>query len=250
MYPMAENESSGASNSMASSDNSLKRNSSDVGWEFAILVDPTNLDKLKCKFCMKVVSGGIYRMKQHIVNIKGNVSSCSMCTEDAKAKCKAAIEEAKIKKQDKNRHELEKRKEVYITMIDEEDYEDVEVGGSMKRPRVGGLMDRFTSSINHWVCLCGNKIFKMLLIRIEDMMCIDFWQDESMRWVFLFNAIDKDIFIQFVEAVGIYGKGYRPPSQYELKEPLLKEEVKRTKGIIRDHEKEWENNGCSIMCQF
>ncbi|XP_039115056.1 uncharacterized protein LOC120250315 isoform X2 [Dioscorea cayenensis subsp. rotundata] len=138
---------------MASSDNSLKHNSSDVGWEFAVLADPTNPDKLKCKFCMKVVSGGIYRMKQHIANIKGNISSCSMCTEEAKAKCKAAIEEAKSKKQNKTRHELEKREEVYITPIDEEDYEDVEVGGSRKRPRVRGPMDRFTSSINHQASL-------------------------------------------------------------------------------------------------
>ncbi|KAH7670373.1 hypothetical protein IHE45_10G021800 [Dioscorea alata] len=145
---MAENESSGASNSMASLDKSLKHNSSDVGWEFAVLADPTNPYKLKCKFCMKVVSGGIYRMKQRIANIKGNVSSCSMCTEEAKDKCKVAIEEAKRKKQDKTSHELEKREEVYITPIDEEDYEDVEVGGSMKRPRVSGPMDRFISSIN------------------------------------------------------------------------------------------------------
>nr|GEU76592.1 hypothetical protein [Tanacetum cinerariifolium] len=71
------------------------------------------------------------------------------------------------------------------------------------------------------------------------------------RWVYEacipFRSIDNDGFKKFVEAVGIYGRGYRPPSQYLLREPLLKEEVERTKGLLKKQEKEWAQNGCSVI---
>ena len=50
-----------------------------------------------------------------------------------------------------------------------------------------------------------------------------------------------------MEAVGQYGPGYRPPTQYQLREPLLKEEVERTKGLLKKQEEEWALNGCSVM---
>ncbi|KAB2625466.1 hypothetical protein D8674_017126 [Pyrus ussuriensis x Pyrus communis] len=39
-----------------------------------------------------------------------------------------------------------------------------------------------------------------------------------------FHAIDNDNFKRFVEVVGQFGTGYQPSSQYDLREPLLKEE--------------------------
>ncbi|KAL5774763.1 hypothetical protein ACOSP7_012320 [Xanthoceras sorbifolium] len=50
-----------------------------------------------------------------------------------------------------------------------------------------------------------------------------------------------------MEAVGQFGPGYKPPSQYELREPLLKEEVQRTKELLKKQEEDWALNGCSIM---
>ncbi|GFS33428.1 HAT transposon superfamily protein [Actinidia rufa] len=134
----------------------LKRASNDIGWEYGMLVDSTNLDKLKCKLCGKVVSGGIFRIKQHIANIKGNVSACPKST---------------------NRN------------------------------------------VKKWVYEAGIP----------------------------FKAIDSDSFKRFVEAVGQFGSGYQPPRQYLLREPLLKEEVERTKKSLRKQEEEWALNGCSIM---
>jgi len=38
--------------------NLLKRNSDDVGWEYGVLVDANNKDKVKCKFCDKEMREG------------------------------------------------------------------------------------------------------------------------------------------------------------------------------------------------
>lgn len=46
-----------------------------------------------------------------------------------------------------------------------------------------------------------------------------------------------------MEAVGQFGPGFKPPTQYQLREPLLKSEVERTKTIIEESRskmgKEW-----------
>ncbi|KAL8492445.1 hypothetical protein ACS0TY_023865 [Phlomoides rotata] len=49
----------------------LKRKSNDIGWEYAVLSDPLNLDRVKCILCEKQITGGIYRVKQHIAGVRG-----------------------------------------------------------------------------------------------------------------------------------------------------------------------------------
>ncbi|KAK2646222.1 hypothetical protein Ddye_021417 [Dipteronia dyeriana] len=54
----------------------MKRKSDDIGWEYANLIDPSNFDEVKCNLCSKEFSGGVYRLKQHIARITGNVFKC------------------------------------------------------------------------------------------------------------------------------------------------------------------------------
>ena len=53
--------------------NLLRRNSDDVGWEYGVLVDANNKDKVKCKLCDKMMQGGIYRLKQHVAHEGNNL---------------------------------------------------------------------------------------------------------------------------------------------------------------------------------
>lgn len=70
-------------------------------------------------------------------------------------------------------------------------------------------------------------------------------------WVYeagiAFNAFELESFRLFIKAVGQFGPKWKPPSQYELREPLLKKAVGRTKVKVKPHEEEWELNGCSLM---
>ncbi|KAG5561855.1 hypothetical protein RHGRI_004783 [Rhododendron griersonianum] len=121
-----QNVSSAASNATTDNSTALKRASNDMGWEYGILVDPTNLDKIQCKLCGKIMSSGISRLKKHIAQIKGSVSSCPNASKEDIAKCKAAIEEGSKKKKDKLQAAKEIREEV--TIIEEEDGdEEVEI---------------------------------------------------------------------------------------------------------------------------
>jgi hypothetical protein len=72
MSSAASNPSSSAAKPMM-----LKRNSEDIGWDYGVLVDPNNLNVIKCKLCGQVVSSRIYRLKLHIAGIRGQVNMLS-----------------------------------------------------------------------------------------------------------------------------------------------------------------------------
>ncbi|XBI71900.1 hypothetical protein VPH35_065989 [Triticum aestivum] len=78
--------------STGASSHTLKGNSDDMGWEFATLINPLDLQRVKCKLCGKEMGGGINRMKQHIGQVKGSVTSCNVATPDQQKRCKDAYE--------------------------------------------------------------------------------------------------------------------------------------------------------------
>ncbi|KAL5742199.1 hypothetical protein ACOSP7_028931 [Xanthoceras sorbifolium] len=182
------------------------------------------------------MSGGAYRLKEHICHISGNIAACPKATPEAQAKCRNVIMEAKNKKRGKRKEKLLLRSQVNV--VDTTKEEDVmEELGVRKVLRSLGPMDRFVSGINPDSSLSGRTkkqqnineaLFKAKTHKVNQY---------AARWVYEvgipFNTIDNESFKLFVEAVGQFELGYKPPSQYELREPLLKEE--------------WTLNGCSIM---
>ena len=100
--------------------NLLKRNSDDVGWEYGVLVDASNKDKVKCKLCDKEMRGGIHRLKEHLAHEGKNVKKCIARTPlamEAKEKCKKALADAKRKREEKTVRELEIREEVHVSRV-------------------------------------------------------------------------------------------------------------------------------------
>ncbi|XP_010419316.1 PREDICTED: uncharacterized protein LOC104705021 [Camelina sativa] len=226
----------------------LRRNSKDVAWEYGMLCNPKNPDKVKCKLCGKEFSGGAYRMKEHIAKIQGNVSACPLSSKEDQEKCKTAIDEAKKKRKNKMMSDVDLRNSVKIC---DDGEEDVELGemGTKKKPRTLGPMDKFASDINPRLSSIPTK-----QQNISDAL----WKDRLhkvhqyvARWVYVagvsFNSTGIDEFKLMLEAAGQFGPGVTPPSQYLLREPLLKEEVGRVKGLLKTQEEEWKENGCSGM---
>jgi hypothetical protein len=127
--------------------NLLKRNSDDVGWEYGVLVDANNKDKVKCKFCKKEMRGGIHRLKQHIAHDAKNVTKCPAKTPlyfKAREKCKKAIADAKRKREDRLVHELEIREEVNVSRVSSEE---VTCVGSSEPHKLGPI-DKWTRAID------------------------------------------------------------------------------------------------------
>jgi hypothetical protein len=62
-----------------------------------------------------------------------------------------------------------------------------------------------------------------------------------------FNAANSRQFEIACEATAQYGSGYKPPTNQQLGEPLLKQCVKLTTDMRKDHELAWKQYGCTLM---
>jgi hypothetical protein len=47
----------------------------DIAWNHGVAIDGTGR-KIKCKYCGKIVSGGVYRLKHHLAGTNKNVEAC------------------------------------------------------------------------------------------------------------------------------------------------------------------------------
>ncbi|KAI8543162.1 hypothetical protein RHMOL_Rhmol08G0196200 [Rhododendron molle] len=246
----------------------LKRNSNDVGWDYGVIVDVKNKDRLRCILCGNPYTGGVNRMKKHIDQVKGDVAACTKASKEDILKCKKALDETIAKKKEKKQGGINLREEVNI--VHEEGRRERKINGVCSMSAgVSGLVDvqplaqdlvpktgvnRYTE-INPGSSDTTTSGFKKVKQpNIKDAIWKKRSHDVSQylaRWVYEagipFHAIDNDGFKRFVEAVGQFGPGYEPPSQYQLREPLLKEEMDRTKKLLKRQEEEWALTGCSIM---
>ena len=75
------------STSKSSKESSKRKNAlgnrSDVGWEHGIDVD-NNGKRVKCKYCDKVVTGGIFWFKNHLACTRRDVEPCMSVPDEVK----------------------------------------------------------------------------------------------------------------------------------------------------------------------
>jgi hypothetical protein len=223
-----------------------KRNSSDVEWEFGVLADPNDPDKVQFLRCKKVVSGGAYRIKQHIAGIIGQVKACKSSTNEDKIKCRNALNEAKKKKKAKQEHMDALRAEVNISNDETIDLDEMEDSfGNLKPSKFFGPIDRFAKVVDK----CTSKQANLSnVIRKEQMNA---YKEYICRWVYEcaipFHVFERDSFVKVMQAVGQFGPNGPPPTRYEMGDTFLKKEVERTKSLMTKYEEEWERVGCLIM---
>ena len=72
----------------------------DPGWEHGTAQDEKK-KKVKCNYCGKVVSGGIYRLKQHLARVSGEVTYCEKASEDVYLKMRENLEGCRSSKKPK-----------------------------------------------------------------------------------------------------------------------------------------------------
>ncbi|KAI9091624.1 hypothetical protein K1719_028067 [Acacia pycnantha] len=58
-------------------------NRSDIGWKHGFPIEG-DVRKVKCKYCEKVVTGGIYRLKHHLAGTQKDVRACRAMPEEVK----------------------------------------------------------------------------------------------------------------------------------------------------------------------
>lgn len=89
----------------------------DPGWEHGVAQDERK-KKVRCNYCGKVVSGGIYRLKQHLARVSGEVTYCDKAPDEVCLKMKENLEGCRLSK--KARH-IEYEEQTYLTLQSNDD---------------------------------------------------------------------------------------------------------------------------------
>ncbi|KAF9618044.1 hypothetical protein IFM89_039479 [Coptis chinensis] len=133
---------------------SMKRKSDDIAWEWGECRDPNNRNFVWYLLCDKRMSGGINRLKEHLVHKKGNVMSCPNVTIEIQKKVNATLQQVRKKKLDKTRiqgilkiqdEDVDEVKEQEIFNGGGNRSQGISIGGAKKRKvidNVKGPLDR------------------------------------------------------------------------------------------------------------
>jgi DNA-directed RNA polymerase subunit RPC12/RpoP len=108
----------------------------DPGWEHGIAQDEKK-KKVKCNYCGKIVSGGIYRLKQHLARLSGEVTYCEKAPEEVCLRMKENLEECRSHKKARQSEDVG---QVNLNFHTNNDEEEVHVGYRSKGKQL--MVDR------------------------------------------------------------------------------------------------------------
>ncbi|XP_050372996.1 uncharacterized protein LOC126790697 isoform X2 [Argentina anserina] len=106
----------------------------DPGWDHGVAQDERK-KKVKCNYCGKVVSGGIYRLKQHLARLSGEVTYCDKAPEDVFMSMSANMEGCRSNKRPR---QSEDDGQAYLNFHPKNDEEEVHVGYRSKGKQLMG----------------------------------------------------------------------------------------------------------------
>ncbi|KAL9237386.1 hypothetical protein vseg_011940 [Gypsophila vaccaria] len=195
----------------------------DICWEYA---DKLDGNKVRCKFCTRVLNGGISRLKHHLSRLPSKgVNPCSKVRDDVTDKvrailaCKEEFREAPCAKKPKPT-------------------ETVSPGNvSASRPLIFVDTAKMLPSLN--------QINELSLNEQED-------AERSIALFFFENKLDFGVarspsYQLMIDAVGRCGSGFCGPSAEMLKGVWM-DRIKSEMSVgMKDVEKEWARTGCTII---
>ncbi|KAG4907183.1 hypothetical protein JHK82_055845 [Glycine max] len=194
-------------------------NKTDIGWKHGIDVGG-NGKKVKCKYCSKIVSGGVFIFKRHLAGTREYSKSCATVLDEIKLLMMKIVAESKAAKEKKNR----------LNSIDE-DEESAE----------GAKATNFASSGSGSVQATLNQLMKKKDKPLVNAQVAEFFYTS----VIPFNAIKNPAFLKMCEMIGKYGLGYKTLSCHDVREKMLKQAVQKTDDSLQEFRDEWKRTNTS-----
>ncbi|KAK1324266.1 hypothetical protein QJS10_CPA01g02214 [Acorus calamus] len=198
----------------------------DVCWEYC---DKLDGNKVRCKFCQKVLNGGISRLKHHLSRLPSKgVHPCSKVRDEVTDRVRAIIamkEEGKEAATAKKQRPSEATKSPIITSSSKAIIP-IEAMSPMK-----------------------NMFFSNAMVRpIQPPLDVE----RCIAEFFFENRLDFSIarspsFQLMLEAVASCGHGFRGPAPEALKTTWLQKLKSEVSLQVKEIEKEWSTTGCTII---
>ncbi|XP_026384773.1 uncharacterized protein LOC113280349 [Papaver somniferum] len=213
--------------------------------------------------------GGITRLKQHITQVKGNVSSCMKATVEIINEIRQNDSIKKLKKSHRDNvdamYHRTQSDEKSDADTDDEDHEvqevekDFNVGSSSQVVVQSQSKRKFKSQSSSRVPMDllmqtdHQKTQQATLDRnssAKEKLKKDAWKSIS-AWMteksISFNTFRCPSFQQMIYAIGEYGKAMPVPSYHQISTNLFKDQLAETKKFVDTFRIHWKRYGCSIM---
>ncbi|KAG6788450.1 hypothetical protein POTOM_004517 [Populus tomentosa] len=212
----------------------------DACWEHCVLVDATR-QKVRCNYCHREFSGGVYRMKFHLAQIKNkDIVPCAEVPDDVRDHIRVILSTPKKQKTPKK------------LRVDR-----AAIAQQNSSSASGGAHPNHGSSGQH-----GSTGPSLLFPRpspsaqpeVDDARKKK--QDDADKKIgvfFFHNSIpfsaSKSIYYQeMVDAIAECGAGYRAPSYEKLRSTLLEKVKDDIHDCYKKYRDEWKETGCTILC--
>ncbi|KAJ0757892.1 putative transcription factor/ chromatin remodeling BED-type(Zn) family [Helianthus annuus] len=218
---------------------SSKNARKDPSWKHGEEVQVPNQKKgykyVKCKFCSKVITGGVKRLKEHLACTHRDVAACSQVPAEVKEEMTQYLKDFKnIKFAAQRNFEENVGSRAYYT------------GGSasVSDRGVRGPMDRHL--VNEEGSQPTEKMTPVNAKEHRNQVSKDigrFFYENGIP----FNVANSPSFTSMLRSVGNYGRGLKPPTMHELRTWILKEEVKTTTKMVNEIKATWKTTGVSLL---
>lgn len=187
-------------------------------------------------------------MKNHLAANHKDVAPCTKVPDDVKKEIGEYL-----KKGEKSRMDTQRNRE---EMIDSGSYYKTQnpswvgssggrgsSGGSVSQRGVRGPMDRFVLDVDGDAEPDSNPRNEKEAINQTKLDVGRFFFENGIP----FNVVNSPSFISMCRSIGNFGRGFKPPTSYELSTWILDEEVKTTQTIVDEVKKTWSQTGVSIL---
>jgi len=244
--------------------------SNDPGWKYGFWPTIGNRDVVQCCLCDRRITGGITRLKEHLVGGYGDVQKCVKTTTTIAREMQDAMKKKK-RPLVLDDEEGEQQGEDDVIVLTEESQD---VARSIVHPSSGTAAKRKQSTLKFSAPKepstksVGSMLWRTPTEVVEErhskgpsqisiqasMRTKEEREAVNLEWARFFyecgipfNAINSSQFEIAIEATAQYGSGYKPPTYHELREPLLQKVVKETDDLRKKHEDAWKQYGCTLM---
>ncbi|URE36536.1 transposon protein [Musa troglodytarum] len=212
----------------------------DACWEHCVLVDATR-QKVRCNYCHREFSGGVYRMKFHLAQIKNkDIVPCSEVPDDVRNLIHSILTTPRKQK-------APKKLKIDHTANGPQHSSSSASGYNAKNAGSSGQHGSTCPSLllplpSPGAQPTANDAQKQKYDNADNKIALFFFHNSIP-----FSA-SKSIYYQaMVDAIADCGAGYKPPTYEALRSTLLekvKEEINENYRKLKD---EWKDTGCSIL---
>ncbi|XP_065868688.1 uncharacterized protein [Euphorbia lathyris] len=194
----------------------------DVCWEYAEKLEG---NKVKCKFCLRVLNGGISRLKHHLSRLPSKgVNPCNKVRDDVTDRVRAIIASK----------------------------EDVKEPTTAKKPRLAEAKSSAAKPLLAVETLSPLARVYPSVASVAPSLSNEENAERSIAIFFFENKLDLSVarsptYQVMIDAIAKCGQGFTGPSAEMLKTTWLERMKSEVSFQLKDSEKEWATTGCTII---